>query len=1462
MRNDAIGIPNLLVTLSEGGIVAKPPNKTQFDAMNMQSNGESRLSKAVKSSWPLCFLLAGILFLNAGMVRAQLIDVNFNTNSLFSAGGGTTFGPAMVGAAVLGEAGDQWNEINVSSGTGIPLIYANGSNSPVTMTFTSAGGYNVYSYDGSTPFAGTPYVALMENYLYNGRLNVFAPQTITLSGLAANSTYNLVLYSAEDAAGAGRITYFTVNNNTLTNTWNGTSSTLIAGTDYVEFASALSDGSGNLAITWTGTNTAGTATGEGDINGFQIVANPARPNYITNVISTFPSGFGLSGNYASWTTATETDTGSGFQVTSSGYGSGYYALHTAFDAPGATMALLTFALNSPSGTYNFGVPFTMTDGSGNQVEMAGGPNNTAYAEISPGTYTWAAPVDGLQVSNVTDFNLEFDPTTYSGSYKITFLEIALITPVTQVTWNSPSSIAYGTALGASQLDATANVPGTFAYSPGSGTVLNAGITRIAAIFTPAETANSTNFVATNSVNLMVSPEPLTVTAANTSKVFGQSNPLFTGIITGLTNNDNITATYSCSATSSSPPGAYPIVPALVDPDNRLGNYSVTTNDGTLTIFAMATNEVMTWTNPAPITYGKALTTNQLDAAANVPGTFVYSNAVGAILNIGSVLNAGTNVLTVVFTPSDTVDYTNVTASVNLVVTPVPLTITAANASRAYGQNDPVFNGTVTGLTNGDLILLGYNCAATNISPTGTYPIVPVPVDPGHRLGNYVVTTNDGTLSVASYIAYGASVPWSTYEAENMYINGGSILGPDYGVNTVASESSGRECVQLNATGQYVEFVAQGQANSIVVRYSVPDTGSGGGANYTLSLYTNGVPAAELPVTSMYSWLYGSYPFANTPSDGSPRDFYDEVRFIGLNINPGDVIQLQKGAADTASYYDIDLVDLEEVAAPLTQPANSLSIVSYGADPSGTNDSTVALQDCISAAQTESKSVWVPSGTYQITNLINLPSAATIQGAGMWYSTFVGNAALYANSADRVTFNGNGNNIHLSDFAIVGKLNYRNDGEPNDGLGGSFGTGSSITRIWVEHTKVGAWLVNSSGLLINGCRFRDTIADGCNIDIGMKSTTVTNCTTRGTGDDCFAVWPTGYEPQNYTPGGNVFTFCTGELNFLANGGSLYGATNNLIQNCLFRDTTYGCGILISTTFSITNVVGGQMITNSFGGNTVVQNCDIVRCGGEDPGFGWRGAVQLCLQNYNITGINLLNLNITNSMSDGLDIISPGSGVSLSSTFAANVDISNYGLGVGGRQGIWAEGGTQGSMLVSNSVINGSLVTSLSVPGILDSSSPQFTFLFGTDYASSTIKTSPAGLVFSVDGTNYNTAQTFNWLSGSSHILSAPATQAYAGTPYQWYSWTDGGALAHSVTADGSADTAVFSLAAPPLAISVSGANVVIAWPTNALGFSLQYTTNLSPPVVWNSISTTPSIVKGENVLTNSLAGTRMYFRISQ
>src|ERR1700722_411880 len=77
-----------------------------------------------------------------------------------------------------------------------------------------------------------------------------------------------------------------------------------------------------------------------------------------------------------------------------------------------------------------------------------------------------------------------------------------------ITWANPPAITYGTALSATQLDATANVPGTFTYTPAAGTVLGVGSQTLSATFTPTNTVNYTTTSAT--VKLMVNTTPPTL----------------------------------------------------------------------------------------------------------------------------------------------------------------------------------------------------------------------------------------------------------------------------------------------------------------------------------------------------------------------------------------------------------------------------------------------------------------------------------------------------------------------------------------------------------------------------------------------------------------------------------------------------------------------------------------------------------------------------------------------------------------------------------------------------------------------------------------------------------------------------------------------------------------------------------------------------------------------------------------
>jgi len=536
---------------------------------------------------------------------------------------------------------------------------------------------------------------------------------------------------------------------------------------------------------------------------------------------------------------------------------------------------------------------------------------------------------------------------------------------------------------------------------------------------------------------------------------------------------------------------------------------------------------------------------------------------------------------------------------------------------------------------------------------------------------------------------GAEVPWTTYEAENMKTTG-TVFGPKYEPFLVETESSGQKCVKLNAAGEFVEFAARQPANAMVVRYSLPDSPNGGGLNSAISLFQNGKFVRDIPLTSHYSWIYGNYPFNNDPKSGKPRNFYDEARVKDLKISTGDVIRLQKTFNDS-NYCIVDLVDLESVAKPLKAPANSLSVLDFGASGTGESDDTEALRNCLAAAKNQGKIVWVPAGTYKLAGDIICESGVTIQGAGLWHTTFVGDAELYDQADKRVRFKLKGSNIHLADFAIVGKLNYRNDDEPNDGVHGAGCDNCTVSRIWVEHTKVGMWFYNGTKVIVTGCRFRNTLADGINLCVGCREFLVENCAARGTGDDCFAIWPTpsdqGYTEQTPQPGFNVIRHCTGQVPFLANGGAIYGGRDNHIEDCLFQDIAPGCGILLSTTFPTSD--DGLKINNNFSGTTVVRNCDIIRSGGFDHGWGWRAAFQLCLHKHSISGLDISNVNIKDSLSDGFGLVAPGSAQGdgiLSNVRLENVNIPNCGIATTGRHGLAIREDAKGGLTIRHSTMS--------------------------------------------------------------------------------------------------------------------------------------------------------------------------------
>ena len=200
-------------------------------------------------------------------------------------------------------------------------------------------------------------------------------------------------------------------------------------------------------------------------------------------------------------------------------------------------------------------------------------------------------------------------------------------------------------------------------------------------------------------------------------------------------------------------------------------------------------------------------------------------------------------------------------------------------------------------------------------------------------------------------------------------------------------------------------------NSIDFRYSIPDSSDGSVYTAPLSLYVNGTKQTDFTLTNAYSWYYGSYPFVNTPGSGNPHHFYDEVHRLFTTTYPaGTTFKLQVDSEDTASSYTIDLADFENVAAPLSQPSGSVSVVSEGADPTGAADSTSAFNAAITAAGAGG-TVWIPPGTYNIPGHIIVQQRDRSTGAGMWYSTVTGTApGFYGNSAPNPS-----TGVHLSEL---------------------------------------------------------------------------------------------------------------------------------------------------------------------------------------------------------------------------------------------------------------------------------------------------------------------------------------------------------------------------------------------------------------------------------------------------------------
>ncbi|MEI7815589.1 MAG: MBG domain-containing protein, partial [Desulfuromonadales bacterium] len=380
-------------------------------------------------------------------------------------------------------------------------------------------------------------------------------------------------------------------------------------------------------------------------------------------------------------------------------------------------------------------------------------NGSSTLPTNAGTYTVVGTINDTRY-------------TGSGSWTLTINKAASV-----ISWATPAAITYGTALTATQLNATANVPGTFSYSPPLGTVLGAGSQALSVTFYPNDSTNYSSD--SDGVWLQVNAQPA----------------------------------------------------------------------------------VISWGTPAAITYGTALSATQLNATANVAGTFSYSPAAG------TVLGAGSQALSVTFTPSDpnySSDTDGVWLTVNKAYVAVSATMpTALNYGSAFYANN--LSATISGMAVAGTWSYSRNNGGGDVAisigtiiPAGTYIVKATftPTDTTNLIAYYYMAVLD--VSAVTAVTNWPSTLSETYIPTGQTVAASHIALKVYDPNT-AADITGQFSISYNVTVNGTSYTISGSWLDIGT-YAAVATLTSNNSNYASFTDTSSI---VVTATAMGATFLGS-----------------------------------------------------------------------------------------------------------------------------------------------------------------------------------------------------------------------------------------------------------------------------------------------------------------------------------------------------------------------------------------------------------------------------------------------------------------------------------------------------------------------------------------------------------------------------------------------------------------------------
>jgi Uri superfamily endonuclease len=455
-----------------------------------------------------------------------------------------------------------------------------------------------------------------------------------------------------------------------------------------------------------------------------------------------------------------------------------------------TTATVVYANNTNVGTATANASYAgdpnHTGSTAAQVTFAITPaGSTTTIDCSPGSFTYtgsAITPCTATVTRVGDANTT-TTVTYANNVNV---GTATADASYSGDANHTSSIATQVTFAITPAASTTTIdcsPGSFTYTGSALTPCTATVTRVGDTNTTATVtyANNTN-VGTATADATYTGDANHSGSTATQKTFTINQASSTTTITCPTN-----VTYTGSALA---PCTAAATGAGISPVDRTAAIAYGNNitAGTATADASWTgdanhsgstatqktftidkaNQTITWSNPAAITYGTALSGTQLNATVagvsggSAPGALTYSPVTGAVPN------AGTG-QTLAVDAAATSNYNAAHKTVTIDVIKKSLTITADNKSMPFGGSVPAFTASYTGLVAGDtaasltgsllFTVKDYPGLTTPVTVSastfaGTYAIVPS----GPTSGNYNITFANGTLTIGGWTLNGFYQP--------------------------------------------------------------------------------------------------------------------------------------------------------------------------------------------------------------------------------------------------------------------------------------------------------------------------------------------------------------------------------------------------------------------------------------------------------------------------------------------------------------------------------------------------------------------------------------------------------------------------------------------------------------------------------------------------------------------------------